>query len=744
MKLIVKASLFFFLLCTAGALRLRRSFLLPAESVNTHRLSDSVSGTLDSRQLLPSRPRRRVTVDADDTVGVNEDDDDDDKCRQGRRSANPGPGWTAFWIFLVFYLFVGTAIVCDELFIPALELISSKWNLSDDVAGATLMAAGGSAPELATSLISTFTESDIGFGTIVGSAIFNVLFVIGMCALFTPKDLVPLKLTWWPLARDSAYYVLTLFALACWFQLPLRGRPGIQLWEAILQFGLYVGYVVLMSQNEKLEAFMRGIVGNGCPRVFPTPEEESHSDNVAKDDANGRRGEKADELSVACSDIFKAALGDHDDTRRPSFTEDMQKIRRAQKETNSLPRRSLSLNRPTGFRAGILQLLMGEGGSIANTTGVAVVTEISGDVDATFAKLDRDKNGRLDLAELKRLLIMLGGCEEDYSEAAVSKLREELDTNNDGFVSKAEFSTWYIKSESRLKHKAKWLFDQFDKDSDGVIGSADVGDLIKAIMGHPNEALLASEVRSAVEEFTNDVARGGGGCKFDQFQAWYEKSGLWQQARDEAEVAANAAEGMLSSVVKQMREFASLSAFERCIFVALLPLNASLAVTVPDCRPPGNEHRCYLTFFASIAWIGAYSWFMVEGITQIGEQLGISTFMMGLTWLAAGTSVPDLLSSVVVAKQGKGDMAVSSSIGSNIFDVGVGLPLPWILYTIVNWPQPVAVCNKGLTVSIAILLLMVIIVISAIVTAGWKMSHSLGIFMFLLYCIYVTQEVLRG
>jgi len=54
-------------------------------------------------------------------------------------------------------------------------------NLSMDVAGATLMAAGGSAPELATALIGTFRQSEIGFGTIVGSAVFNILFVIGMC-----------------------------------------------------------------------------------------------------------------------------------------------------------------------------------------------------------------------------------------------------------------------------------------------------------------------------------------------------------------------------------------------------------------------------------------------------------------------------------------------------------------------------------------------------------------------------------
>ena len=82
-----------------------------------------------------------------------------------------------------------------------------------------------------------------------------------------------------------------------------------------------------------------------------------------------------------------------------------------------------------------------------------------------------------------------------------------------------------------------------------------------------------------------------------------------------------------------------------------------------------------------------------------------SDAVMGLTFLAAGTSVPDLITSVLVAKEGKvnlmlvmvtvvmnmrllkvvhqGDMAVSSSIGSNLFDVTVGLPLPWLLYTII-------------------------------------------------------------
>ena len=102
----------------------------------------------------------------------------------------------------VLYLFVGIAIVCDEFFVPALEEMTKFTGVSNDIAGATFMAAGGSAPELFTSFIGLFFagEGDVGFGTIVGSAVFNVLFVIGMCALFS-KDL--LTLTWWPLATPS-------------------------------------------------------------------------------------------------------------------------------------------------------------------------------------------------------------------------------------------------------------------------------------------------------------------------------------------------------------------------------------------------------------------------------------------------------------------------------------------------------------------------------------------------------------
>lgn len=66
------------------------------------------------------------------------------------------------------YVYIGVAIICDDFFVPSLEAISEKLDLSEDVAGATFMAAGSSAPELFTSVAGVGVQSDVGIGTIVG------------------------------------------------------------------------------------------------------------------------------------------------------------------------------------------------------------------------------------------------------------------------------------------------------------------------------------------------------------------------------------------------------------------------------------------------------------------------------------------------------------------------------------------------------------------------------------------------
>merc|ERR1712176_1459311 len=95
---------------------------------------------------------------------------------------------------------------------------------------------------------------------------------------------------------------------------------------------------------------------------------------------------------------------------------------------------------------------------------------------------------------------------------------------------------------------------------------------------------------------------------------------------------------------------------------------------------PKPTERCFLlTFAISLFFIAGFSFFLVYCVEVLGEVLGIHIIIMGFTLLAAGTSIPDAVSSVAVARAGEGDMAVSSSIGSNIFDILVGLPIPWII-----------------------------------------------------------------
>jgi solute carrier family 24 (sodium/potassium/calcium exchanger), member 2 len=164
----------------------------------------------------------------------------------------------------VIYMFVALAVVCDEFFVPSLDVIIEKLDIADDVAGATFMAAGGSAPELFTSVIGVFVSfDDVGIGTIVGSAVFNILFVIGMCAIFSRTVLT---LTWWPLFRDCTFYSISLITLIIFFR-----DNSIHWYEALTLFSIYLLYVSFMKWNQQVEKFIkRQLNKNKVTRVRST------------------------------------------------------------------------------------------------------------------------------------------------------------------------------------------------------------------------------------------------------------------------------------------------------------------------------------------------------------------------------------------------------------------------------------------------------------------------------------------
>ena len=178
------------------------------------------------------------------------------------------------------------------------------------------------------------------------------------------------------------------------------------------------------------------------------------------------------------------------------------------------------------------------------------------------------------------------------------------------------------------------------------------------------EAITAMYKHGSREEIT-----------FEEFDVWYRQSILFERQKKAVEEDMH---GVMENLMPPWGEGIG----DWLKYLLVLPLVLVLTLTIPDVRRPGMSMWCYFAFFLSIAWIGAFAYFMVAWADVIGQTAGIPDVVMGLTILAAGTSVPDMLSSVIVARRGEGDMAVSSSIGSNIFDILVGLPVPWFLYSI--------------------------------------------------------------
>ena len=97
----------------------------------------------------------------------------------------------ALLVIAVAIVFWCLSEVCEERFVPALAVICDVLKIPDDVAGATLMAAGACSPEVVSSFIALFvTHSALGVGSVVGSEIFNHLCICAGSASETSFSLV--------------------------------------------------------------------------------------------------------------------------------------------------------------------------------------------------------------------------------------------------------------------------------------------------------------------------------------------------------------------------------------------------------------------------------------------------------------------------------------------------------------------------------------------------------------------------
>jgi cation:H+ antiporter len=139
------------------------------------------------------------------------------------------------WAHMIFIL-VGLAllIVGANFLVSGAITIAQRFGVSQVVIGLTIVAVGTSLPELATSIAAARKdEGDIVIGNVIGSNVFNILFVLGMAALIAPLQTNDLRVTDLAVMVGSAAIVFPLM------------RRGFQLtrWEGAVLLAGYIGYL---------------------------------------------------------------------------------------------------------------------------------------------------------------------------------------------------------------------------------------------------------------------------------------------------------------------------------------------------------------------------------------------------------------------------------------------------------------------------------------------------------------------
>ncbi len=148
------------------------------------------------------------------------------------------PMWKAI---LLTVLGLAAIITGGTFSVDCAEKLALEWGMSESLVGLTILAVGTSLPELVTSIVASIKkENDIAIGNVVGSNIFNIVFILGMSAVITPHTLAP----------DAGLTMGVMFAGAVALLLISLFCKNMKRWQGGLMLAAYVAFVtVLILQN---------------------------------------------------------------------------------------------------------------------------------------------------------------------------------------------------------------------------------------------------------------------------------------------------------------------------------------------------------------------------------------------------------------------------------------------------------------------------------------------------------------
>jgi K+-dependent Na+/Ca+ exchanger-like protein len=547
-------------------------------------------------------------------------------------------GGIILWFAVMIYMFKALGVICDEYFVPSLEVIVEKLQLTPDVAGATFMAAGSSAPELFVSLVATFLlVNEGGVGTIVGSAIFNILVIVGATSYLACKE-KNLKIWWYPLCRDCFFYTVSIIELCV-----TLANEHVEWYEGVIMVLTYLSYCIYMKYNPAIVEAL-GLVD---------PEDKEGSSEI--------KALQASETEPEAVDSDPSALNTVD------------------------------------------SMLTNVGGNLRNG---ATASEGPGPVPPP----------------------LLGGpgIVEVPEPSDTKDSREKIDQNGGAQNDQT--------SSSRPDGGQSETQDQPSSPSGPAVQTVNSLDSPTVTGSVPCEAKFLEPTPSPREEERKRRPSWG---FHETMEAQRAASKERAPSKERSSAPGTTQEGEV--IVADDTAIACPSQEPERSGWFRDPLVVLWEWTMP--RPELMSGG--LLFTVAILWIGASTYVMVDATARVGTILHIPTLAMALVFLAAGTSIPDALGSIAVAKQGEGGMAVANAVGSNVFDILIGLGIPWTIKTGIMQKE---VSFKGkfdeLVWDIVVLIFVLILFLSTLIAQRWHLTRLMGVMLLFFYFLFLVYNVL--
>ena len=547
------------------------------------------------------------------------------------------------------------------------------------------MAAGSSAPELFSSLMSLLSanaKNETRVGTVIGSAIFNILVIVGVTGVMAGQDL---ELDWKPILRDLVFYTVAIGSTAGIF-----ADGVVHWWEGLISVLMYLSYILFMVYNKRIFDWVEGHSERKRMRAgAPAPAAEVEANGKARhpsegDAADGRMTPTKHFLAEnGDKDVEAGAAGDG-----KAGGEKLVKLQLGKKSN----RRSISFNL-RGVPAEDLAVFVSKG-------------------ELEKAQDDFGKNGASVLYTQKmqrsNTTLSAGRRRSIVGRRSIVDVKQ-VDFGEEGLVDKV-----LTKSYTMMATVSKTEVEEFEAEEK----------VARIERSHPSFAKHPKDTSDVAMAVATQRAgeQGGDGAP----AAPAEGAGDEEDEEDDDEG------GSPFAPPDEAKDYP--------LWLLSLPWNALMYVTIPKCESEAMEKFFLLTCLMSIAWIVAITYFMVDWAARLGAVLGVPQILMGLVVLAAGTSIPDALSSIVVAQQGMGDMAVANAIGSNIFDIWLGLGLPWLCVLPFEGGK-VNVSTDSLLLNIGIMFFVLLVYASAIMYSNWRLTRRTGVFLIGMYALYAVYNI---